>query len=92
MGTLRYMGARLRGFDQGRKKDDPLRMELDAIRAKLVELKKLKASKLSTEDTKSKETITPPYDGERKHGNNAKRRKILDTNASERMINSALHK
>lgn len=45
IGTLRYMGARLRGLDQGRKKDDPLRMELDKIRSKLVELKKLQAIK-----------------------------------------------
>ena len=38
------MGARLRGLDEGRKKDDPLRMELDKIRSKLVELKKLQAT------------------------------------------------
>eukprot|EP00956_Cyclotella_meneghiniana_P003153 scaffold3852_cov71-Cyclotella_meneghiniana.AAC.9 len=44
IGTLRYMGARLRGLDEGRKKDDPLRMELDKIRSKLVELKKLQAT------------------------------------------------
>ena len=40
------MGARLRGLDEGRKKDDPLRMEIDKIRSKLVELKKLQASKI----------------------------------------------
>lgn len=39
--TLRYMGGRLRGLDVGRKKDDPLRMELDKIRGVLVSLKKL---------------------------------------------------
>ena len=42
--TLRYMGGRLRGLDAGRKKDDPLRMELDKIRAVLVSLQKLESS------------------------------------------------
>mmetsp|Transcript_38476 Transcript_38476/g.69347 ORF Transcript_38476/g.69347 Transcript_38476/m.69347 type:complete len:201 (-) Transcript_38476:239-841(-) len=41
IGTLRYMGARLRGLDRGRKKGDPLRMELDKIRGMLVALRKL---------------------------------------------------
>lgn len=41
--TLRYMGGRLRGLDVGRKKDDPLRMELDKIRGVLVSLKKLES-------------------------------------------------
>ena len=87
IGTLRYMGARLRGFDQGRKKDDPLRVELDKIRAKLVELKKLDAANESTEDNKSKETT--PCEKERRQ-NKVKRRKVLDKNASGRMINNAL--
>jgi hypothetical protein len=42
--TLRYMGGRLRGLDVGRKKDDPLRMELNKIRAVLVSLQKLESS------------------------------------------------
>ena len=41
LGTLRYMGARLRGSDAGRKKGDPLRAELDGIRAALVSLREL---------------------------------------------------
>lgn len=41
MGTLRYMGARLRGQDRGRKPGDPLRAELDKIRGILVALRKL---------------------------------------------------
>ena len=46
MGTLRYMGARLRGLDQGRKSDDPLRQELNNMRKRMVTLqKKLDASK-----------------------------------------------
>jgi hypothetical protein len=40
LGTLRYMGARLRGVDQGRNKDDPLRQELDQMRKLLVALQK----------------------------------------------------
>lgn len=44
IGTLRYMGARLRGLDRGRKKGDPLRMELDKIRGMLVALRKLEGS------------------------------------------------
>lgn len=44
IGTLRYMGARLQGFDRGRKKGDPLRMELDKIRGMLVALRKLESS------------------------------------------------
>ena len=42
--TLRYMGGRLRGLDVGRRKDDPLRMELDKIRGILVSLKKMESS------------------------------------------------
>mgnify|MGYP005840697751 CR=1 FL=1 len=40
MGTLRYMGARLRGLDQGRKADDPLRKELNQMRKLMVTLQK----------------------------------------------------
>ena len=46
MGTLRYMGARLRGLDQGRKPDDPLRKELNSMRVMMRNLqKKVDASK-----------------------------------------------
>ena len=40
LGTLRYIGARLRGLDRGRKKGDPLRAELDKMRGLLVALRK----------------------------------------------------
>lgn len=43
VGTLRYMGARLRGQDRGRRKGDPLRAELDRIRGMLVSLRKLES-------------------------------------------------
>ena len=39
VGTLRYMGVRLRGLDMGRKKEDPLRVEVDRMRATLVFLR-----------------------------------------------------
>jgi hypothetical protein len=42
VGTLRYMGARLRGLDQGRKPDDPLRKELNEMRRVLQEVEKMK--------------------------------------------------
>ena len=40
IGMMRYMGARLRGLDQGRKPDDPLRKELDNMRKVLAAIKK----------------------------------------------------
>eukprot|EP00978_Attheya_sp_CCMP212_P018839 scaffold52073_cov51-Attheya_sp.AAC.1 len=45
VGTLRYMGARLSGKDQGRHKNDPLRIELDKMRQTLVTLRKLEPPK-----------------------------------------------
>jgi len=42
VGTLRYMGARLRGLDQGRKADDPLRQELNEMRRVLTAVEKMK--------------------------------------------------
>ncbi|KAL3822576.1 hypothetical protein ACHAXA_007687 [Cyclostephanos tholiformis] len=44
VGTLRYMGARLRGSDVGRRKGDPLRVELDGLRAALVSLRELEGA------------------------------------------------
>lgn len=40
LGTLRYMGYRLRGLDRGRKADDPLRKELNRMRKVLVTLQR----------------------------------------------------
>ena len=48
MGTLRYMGARLRGSDVGRKKGDPLRIELDKIRGLMVSLRELEKKSVSS--------------------------------------------
>lgn len=65
IGTLRYMGARLKGLDRGRKKDDGLRKELDQIRGLLVALRKIegeeekkKKNKPEGEDSKTKEEAT----------------------------------
>jgi hypothetical protein len=83
IGTLRYMGARLRGLDQGRRKEDPLRVELDKIRACIKMLKKLE----SNNNAKSKEATTVENETT-KENDCRKRRKILD--ASERMVEGAL--
>jgi hypothetical protein len=40
LGTMRYIGARIKGKDEGRKQDDPLRQELNQIRSVLVQIEK----------------------------------------------------
>ncbi|KAL7498128.1 hypothetical protein ACHAWT_009652 [Skeletonema menzelii] len=67
VGTLRYMGSRLKGLDRGRKKGDPLRKELDQIRGLLVSLRKIEseeekkkkndASTTKEEDPRSKKEV-----------------------------------
>jgi hypothetical protein len=69
MGTLRYMGARLRGLDQGRKPDDPLRQELNEMRRVLTEVEKMK----NDESTKKKGTS---------EGNDEKRSKNCPSNVN----------
>jgi hypothetical protein len=57
IGTLRYMGARLKGLDRGRKKGDELRKELDQIRGLLVSLRKIEGEvekKKSNNDSSAK--------------------------------------
>mmetsp|Transcript_31845 Transcript_31845/g.46422 ORF Transcript_31845/g.46422 Transcript_31845/m.46422 type:complete len:237 (-) Transcript_31845:364-1074(-) len=44
IGTLNYIGNRLKGSDEGKKKGGPLRTELDRMRAMLVTLRKLQSS------------------------------------------------
>jgi hypothetical protein len=72
VGMLRYMGARVRGLDQGRKPDDPLRKELNNIRKVLAAVQKKNkekkpdnkcASQNSTEtksDSKKDQEKKPP--------------------------------
>lgn len=57
VGMMRYMGARLRGLDQGRKPGDPLRKELDNMRKVLAEIKKRAAEK---KKPRSHGTASPP--------------------------------
>ena len=57
LGMMKYMGARLRGLDQGRKPDDPLRQELNNMRKVLAELKeKYKEKEGSSSGSPSKAT------------------------------------
>jgi len=75
MGTLRYMGARLRGLDQGRKSDDPLRVELNEMRKLMVSLQKKLDESKKKETAKNKrksdadaktDDATPPANKRRK--------------------------
>ena len=59
IGTLRYMGARLKGLDRGRKKEDPLRKELDQIRALLVSLRKIESEVVEKKKTKNSKDRDP---------------------------------
>ena len=45
LGTVRYIGARIRGKDEGRKQDDPLRQELNQIRSVLVQIERKRKSR-----------------------------------------------
>lgn len=56
MGTLRYMGARLRGLDRGRKPDDPLRQELNTMRKRMVALQKKLDQQSKTKETLKRKT------------------------------------
>jgi hypothetical protein len=53
LGTLRFMGARLRGLDQGRKADDPIRKELNHMRKLLVTLQ-------GTQSKQAKQKVKAP--------------------------------
>ena len=44
LGTLRYMGNRLRGSSQGKNPKDPLRLELNRMRQTLVQVQKKQQS------------------------------------------------
>ena len=96
--TLRYMGGRLRGLDVGRKKDDPLRMELDKIRGALMSLKKLESS--DTVDTFHSDDAdnclqrgadSKQMDGEEKghlHSDGNERRGVINKRKSEKEASS----
>ena len=65
IGMMRYMGARMRGLDEGRKADDPLRKDLNNIKRVLAKTKKASAGKKS-EKTPSKSTDQPTKDPAKK--------------------------
>ena len=59
IGMMRYMAARIRGFDEGRKADDPLRKDLNNIKRVLAKTKKSKvvtATRKPKSETKSSPT------------------------------------
>mmetsp|Transcript_15068 Transcript_15068/g.42522 ORF Transcript_15068/g.42522 Transcript_15068/m.42522 type:complete len:223 (-) Transcript_15068:59-727(-) len=64
LGMMRFMGARIRGLDQGRKPDDPLRQELNKVRKLLAEIKGK-----NEKESKSKSI----KDDENKNGNDDKK-------------------
>jgi hypothetical protein len=74
VGTLRYMGARLRGLDQGRKSDDPLRKELNEMRRVLQEVEKMKNNASTTKNT----TQTEENDKVQNSKNDPKKKKTID--------------
>lgn len=101
-GTLRYMAARLRGNGvEGRKKDDPLRMELDKTRKMLVTLRGLErkkagggaASSNATGGTAGAGTSKPQAAAAQdppQATSSSKVGKVLDVSASQRMVKAAL--
>ncbi len=58
IGMMRYMGARLRGLDEGRKADDPLRKDLNNIKRVLAKTKKAIAGKPKATDESAKDSQT----------------------------------
>ena len=89
IGTLRYMGARIRGLDRGRKKDDPLRIELNKIRGMLVSLRKIESAekddgkratpKIKNKGVKVDATTAKPIQS----SNSTKRKKAVETKNDE---------
>lgn len=70
VGMMRYMSARLRGLDQGRKPDDPLRKDLNNMKRVLAQLTRkviatatanAKAIPMMTATEQATETANPKY-------------------------------
>eukprot|EP00536_Pseudo-nitzschia_multiseries_P009159 jgi/Psemu1/22499/gm1.22499_g len=61
IGMMRYMGARLRGLDQGRNSDDPLRKDLNNIKRVLAKTMKSTKATAGTKTT-TKSTSNPTVD------------------------------
>lgn len=84
IGTLRYMGARLRGQDRGRKKGDPLRAELDKIRGMLVSLRKLESAKGGAADGGKKVSVPEKKTG----GDELKKKNVSDEAPIKKAVKS----
>ena len=65
VGMMRYMSARIRGLDHGRKVDDPLRKDLNNMKRILAKLTK-KSSKTTTTTTNIKRTTPSKSEGKTK--------------------------
>jgi hypothetical protein len=65
VGMLRYMGARVRGLDQGRKPDDPLRKELNNIRKVLAAVQKKNKEKKPDNKCASQESTETKSDSKK---------------------------
>jgi len=106
IGTLRYMGARLGGQNNGHKKDENLRQELDKMRKTIVMLRGFQNKKGGHTSIISSDGC----DGKKKSGDNTLDQslkikksepenqkndkdigKVIDVNASTRMIGKALN-
>lgn len=83
IGMMRYMGARLRGLDQGRKADDLLRKDLNNIKRVLA-----KTKKAQTTDATSKSTKMPTKDS----GINQSSKKKSETNTKSSTGEKTSHK
>eukprot|EP00537_Pseudo-nitzschia_pungens_P002713 CAMPEP_0172360670 /NCGR_PEP_ID=MMETSP1060-20121228/4653_1 /TAXON_ID=37318 /ORGANISM="Pseudo-nitzschia pungens, Strain cf. cingulata" /LENGTH=175 /DNA_ID=CAMNT_0013082721 /DNA_START=113 /DNA_END=640 /DNA_ORIENTATION=- len=84
IGMMRYMGARLRGFDQGRKSDDPLRKDLNNIKrvlAKTMKSTKAAAATKTATTSSATEDKSTPHAAKSSPGNvdPSKRKKVQPT-------------
>lgn len=82
IGMMRYMGARLRGLDQGRKPDDPLRKDLNNIKRVLAKTKKAKAAATGKANSETK-TPTKPRDPPTTNSSNSEKNKSDATKEKE---------
>ena len=95
LGMMKYMGARLRGLDQGRKPDDPLRQELNNMRKVLAELKEKykekEEAKATTPASKEQAKKTPQSSSktQAKDPDSGKKRKAGGGGSSNKKSSSA---
>jgi hypothetical protein len=80
IGMMRYMGARLRGLDQGRKPDDPLRKELNNMKKVLAEIKKKHSERKSDQPGKKKPAKQQKIETSKQKPANSSKDAVGDTN------------